>query len=91
MRQQFSNSEVKQLNIINTLKGKSRLNAIKMHMLTYKRTYSSIASKLHKMNNNSFKRIVTRNTPVTSYVPTRELRFNIKSLTINNNQVIITY
>ena len=91
MRQQFTNSEIKQLNIINTLKGKSRLNAIKMHMLTYKRTYSSIASKLHKMNNVPFKRTISRITPVVSNTTTRELRFNIKSLTINNNQVIITY
>ena len=56
-----------------------RLNAIKMHMLTYKRTYSSIASKLHKMNNVSSKRTISRITPVVSNTTTRELRFNIKS------------
>lgn len=91
MRQQFTNSEIKQLNIINTLKGKSRLNAIKMHMLTYKRTYSSIASKLHRLTNNSSKAAIRSIRPISTISMDRELRFNIKSLSINNNQIVIKY
>lgn len=90
-RKQFKKTELRSLNEINNLTGRAKTNAIKMYMLTSGRTYSSVASKLHRINNNSSKAIVRNIKPIAAIKTDRELRFNIKSLSINNNQIVIKY
>lgn len=90
-RKQFAKTELRSLNEIKNLTGRAKTNAIKMYMLTSGRTYSSIASKLHRLTNNSSKAAIRSIRPISTISMDRELRFNIKSLSINNNQIVIKY
>ena len=95
-RKGFTKAEIKQLKIINSTPLKDRSKYIRTHMLLYNRTHSSVINKLHRLkrvNRRSVNPIAykTVNTDYKTVNTDRTLRFNIKSLTINNNEVIIKY